>query len=67
MSNNKVQELINEHEAVYADLRFCDTRGKEQHVTVPVSQIDEEFFRMARCSMVHPLPDGRVSMNQTWY
>ncbi len=45
MSNNKVQELINEHEAVYADLRFCDTRGKEQHVTVPVSQIDEEFFQ----------------------
>ncbi len=45
MSNNKVQELINGHEAVYADLRFCDTRGKEQHVTVPVSQIDEEFFQ----------------------
>ncbi len=45
MSNNKVQELINEHEAVYADLRFCDTRGKEQHVTVPVSQVDEEFFQ----------------------
>jgi glutamine synthetase len=44
MASNKIQELINEHEARYADLRFCDTRGKEQHVTVPVSQIDDGFF-----------------------
>ncbi len=44
MSNNKVQELINEHEARYADLRFCDSRGKEHHLTIPVSQIDENFF-----------------------
>jgi len=44
MSNNKVQQLIEEHEARYADLRFCDTRGKEQHVTVPVSKLDEDFY-----------------------
>ena len=44
MSNNKIQELINEHEARYADLRFCDTRGKEQHVTIPTTVIDDDFF-----------------------
>lgn len=28
----------------FVDLRFCDTRGKEQHVSLPVSALDEEFF-----------------------
>jgi glutamine synthetase len=25
-------------------LRFTDTRGKEQHVSIPASQVDEDFF-----------------------
>ncbi len=36
--------LIKESEATWVDLRFTDTRGKEQHVTIPSSEIDEEFF-----------------------
>ncbi len=40
-----VQELISEHEVRYIDLRFTDTRGKEQHVTIPVSQADDDFFK----------------------
>jgi glutamine synthetase len=36
--------LIKEKEAKFIDLRFTDAKGKEQHVTLPVSAVDEEFF-----------------------
>jgi glutamine synthetase len=39
-----VLQLISEKEVKYVDFRFCDTRGKEQHVTVPSSTIDEDLF-----------------------
>ena len=44
MSKEKVYGLIEENEVRFVDLRFCDTRGKEQHVTVPVNAITDEFF-----------------------
>jgi glutamine synthetase len=37
-------QIIKEKEVRYVDLRFADTRGKEQHVTVPASTIDETAF-----------------------
>ncbi|MGV0034511.1 MAG: type I glutamate--ammonia ligase [Candidatus Azotimanducaceae bacterium WSBS_2022_MAG_OTU7] len=36
--------LIKEHDARWVDLRFTDSRGKEQHVTNSASKIDEDFF-----------------------
>ncbi|MFM2480694.1 glutamate--ammonia ligase [Celerinatantimonas sp. YJH-8] len=39
-----VLALMKEQEIKFVDLRFTDTKGKEQHVTVPASQIDEDFF-----------------------
>lgn len=44
MSAANVFDMIKEHEVKFVDLRFTDTKGKEQHVSVPVSQIDEDFF-----------------------
>ena len=44
MSKEKVQKLIKDHDVRYVDLRFCDTRGKEQHVSMPASVIDDDFF-----------------------
>ena len=44
MSKEKVYGLIEENEVRFVDLRFCDTRGKEQHVTVPVNTITDQFF-----------------------
>jgi len=37
-------KLIQENDVTWADLRFTDTRGKEQHVSIPVGEIDEDFF-----------------------
>jgi len=44
MSAANVVQFIEENEVKFVDLRFTDTKGKEQHVTIPVSQINEEFF-----------------------
>jgi len=43
MSENTLN-LIKENDVRWVDLRFTDTKGKEQHVTLPVSEIDEDFF-----------------------
>ncbi|MBE0507232.1 MAG: glutamate--ammonia ligase [Marinospirillum sp.] len=43
MSKNSLS-MIKEHDVKWIDLRFTDARGKEQHVTIPASSVDEEFF-----------------------
>ena len=40
----EVMNKIKDSGAKYIDFRFTDTHGKEQHVTYPVSQIDEDTF-----------------------
>jgi glutamine synthetase len=44
MSGANVQKMIKDNEAKFVDLRFTDTKGKEQHVTLPINQIDDNFF-----------------------
>jgi glutamine synthetase len=39
-----VMKMVKESEVKFVDFRFTDTRGKEQHVTVPVSHFDEDKF-----------------------
>ncbi len=39
-----VLKIIKEKEVKYVDFRFVDTRGKEQHVTVPSHTVEEELF-----------------------
>ena len=36
--------LINNNDVRWVDLRFTDTKGKEQHVSIPASLVDEDFF-----------------------
>ncbi|WP_416886588.1 glutamate--ammonia ligase [Marinospirillum sp.] len=42
--SEKSLSIIKEHDVKWIDLRFTDARGKEQHVTIPASSVDEEFF-----------------------
>ena len=44
MSPADVLNLINEHGVKFVDLRFTDTIGKEQHVSIPASTLDEDVF-----------------------
>ncbi|HEQ1859423.1 TPA: glutamate--ammonia ligase [Providencia alcalifaciens] len=44
MSAKHVLSLIEEHNVRFIDLRFTDTKGKEQHITIPAHQVDEDFF-----------------------
>ena len=44
MSPADVLKLINDHGVKFVDLRFTDTLGKEQHVSVPAATIDEDVF-----------------------
>ena len=39
-----VLKMIKDNEVKFVDLRFTDTRGKEQHVSVPVSAFGEAKF-----------------------
>jgi glutamine synthetase len=39
-----VMSMVKENEIKFVDFRFTDTRGKEQHVSVPVSAFDEDKF-----------------------
>lgn len=41
---SKTLDLIKKHEARWVDLRFTDTKGKEQHVTYPSNVVDDDFF-----------------------
>ena len=44
MSAQDVFNLIKENDIKYVDFRFTDTKGKEQHVTVPTKEFGEDIF-----------------------
>jgi len=44
MSVANVMKMVEENDIKFVDFRFTDTRGKEQHVTVPVSHFNEDKF-----------------------
>lgn len=44
MSKDRLLESIAAHNAKFIDLRFTNTRGKEQHITLPISAVNDELI-----------------------
>ena len=44
MSSNKVLKLIKDKEIEYVDLRFTDTKGKLQHLTMDSTAVNDEML-----------------------
>ena len=44
MSAADVLKMIQESNAKFVDFRFTDTRGKEQHVSVPAGALKDDTF-----------------------
>jgi glutamine synthetase len=44
MSADKLLNTLKEKKYDFVDLRFCDTRGKEQHVSLPIDAVDDDLF-----------------------
>ena len=56
MSAENVMKMIQENEVRFIDLRFTDTRGKEQHVGLPVSAFGEDHFESG-----HPFDGSSIA------
>src|SRR3990167_9105727 len=48
MNKATLLAAIKEHDAKFIDLRFTDTRGKEQHITLPVSSVNDELVEKGK-------------------
>ncbi|WWP01119.1 MAG: glutamate--ammonia ligase [Candidatus Dasytiphilus stammeri] len=48
MSTEHVLTMLNKHGIKFVDLRFTDTKGKEQHVTIPSHQVNTGFFEQGK-------------------
>ena len=44
MSAKEVIKLMKDNEVTFVDFRFTDTKGKEQHVSVPAHTVDADKF-----------------------
>ena len=57
---------LKESEAKFVDLRFTDTKGKEQHVSIPAKQVDEDFFEEGKMFDGSSILVGKALTNPTF-
>lgn len=46
--SSKIINFIKDNHIEYVDLRFTDTKGKEQHVSIPAKLVDNDFFEQGK-------------------
>lgn len=44
MSADKILKNLKDQDFEFVDLRFCDTRGKEHHLSLPTNAVDEDML-----------------------
>lgn len=62
---SEVKKLIEDNDVVFADLRFTDTKGKEQHISLPILASMRNSSSKARCLTVLQSQAGVVLISQT--
>jgi glutamine synthetase len=60
-----VMKMVKDNEVKFVDFRFTDTRGKEQHVSVPFPISTKTSSRRATPSTARRSPAGRASKPPT--
>jgi len=61
-----VLKLMKDKEVKFVDLRFTDTRGKEQHVSMPASIVDEDMFTDGKMFDGSSIAGWKASTSPTW-
>ena len=61
-----VVKRIRDESVKFVDLRFTDTRGKEQHSTVPARVVDERFFETGKMFDGSSIAGWRSTTSRTW-
>ena len=60
-----VLKMIQDNEVKFVDLRFTDTRGKEQHVTLPAHAFDADKLEDGHAFDGSSIAAGRESRRPT--
>ena len=55
-----VLKSLKDDEIAYVDLRFCDPRGKLQHVTVMADQVDAAVEAIINAAKTGKIGDGKI-------
>lgn len=48
MGKDVLLAAIEKYDAKFIDLRFTDTRGKDQHITLPISEVDDTLIEYGK-------------------